>query len=106
MALLKSLKLVIGLSKKGLTKLNTDLRRTKSNFRRNFGEISGMAKNAALAITGSLVAGVGMLVRQGAKMEKLRTVPAAPLQPKCAQVTSQPQYRAHAGRHADLIGKR
>ena len=41
MAKLKDLKVTIGLSKRGLTKLNSDLRRTKSNFSRNFGEIAG-----------------------------------------------------------------
>ena len=73
MALLKSLKLVIGLSKEGLTKLNADLRRTKSNFKRNFGEIAGMAKNAALVIGTTLVAGVAALIKKGAEMETLRT---------------------------------
>ena len=33
MAKLKDLKVTIGLSKRGLTKLNADLRRTKSNFK-------------------------------------------------------------------------
>ena len=61
MAKLKDLKVTIGLSKKGLTKLNADLRRTKGNFKRNFGEIAGMAKNAAAAIGVTLVAGVAAL---------------------------------------------
>ena len=73
MALLKNLKLVIGLSKEGLTKLNADLRRTKSSFKRNFGEIAGMAKNAALAIGTTLVASIGVLIKKGAEMETLRT---------------------------------
>jgi len=73
MAKLKDLKVTIGLSKKGLTKLNGDIRRMKGNFRRNFGEIAGMVKNAALAITGTLVAGVGVLIKKGAEMETLRT---------------------------------
>jgi len=73
MAKLKDLKVTIGLNKKGLTKLNADLRRTKSNFKRNFGEIAGMAKNAALAIGATLVAGVAALIKKGAEMETLRT---------------------------------
>ena len=73
MALLKDLKVTIGLSKKGLTKLNADLRRTKSSFKRNFGEISNMAKNAALTIGVTLVAAVSALIKKGAEMETLRT---------------------------------
>ena len=73
MAKLKDLKVTIGLSKKGLTKLNADLRRTKSNFKRNFGEIASMAKNAAVAIGVTLVAGVAALIKKGAEMETLRT---------------------------------
>ena len=71
MALLKNLKLVIGLSKKGLTKLNADLRRTKSNFKRNFGEIAGMAKNAAAVIGTTLVAGLTAVIKAGAKLQTL-----------------------------------
>ena len=71
MALLKSLKLVIGLSKEGLTKLNADLRRTKSNFKRNFGEIAGMAKNAAAVIGTTLVAGLTAVIKAGAKLQTL-----------------------------------
>ena len=71
MAKLKDLKVTIGLSKKGLTKLNADLRRTKSNFRRNFGEIASMARNAALAIGGALVGAVASVIKAGADMEKL-----------------------------------
>ena len=73
MALLKDLKVTIGLSKRGLTKLNADLRRTKSSFKRNFGEISNMAKNAALTIGVTLVAAVSALIKKGAEMETLRT---------------------------------
>ena len=71
MAKLRDLKVTIGLSKKGLTKLNADLRRTKSNFRRNFGEIAQMAKRAAAVIATTLVAGVTALVKAGADMERL-----------------------------------
>jgi tape measure domain-containing protein len=71
MARLKDLKVTIGLSKKGLTKLNGDLRRVKGNFRRNFGEIAALASNAALAIGTTLVAGLTALIRAGAKMETL-----------------------------------
>ena len=73
MAKLKDLKVTIGIDKKGLTKLNGDLRRVKGNFRRNFGEIAGMAKNAAAVIGTTLVAGVAMLIKKGAEMETLRT---------------------------------
>jgi hypothetical protein len=73
MAKLKDLLVRIGLSKEGLRKLNNDLRTTKHKFRNNFGEIASMAKNSALVITGTLAAGVTALIRQGAKMEKLRT---------------------------------
>jgi hypothetical protein len=72
MARLKDLKITIGLSKKGLSKLNADLRRTKSNFQRNFGEISKLAGAAAMAITTTLVAGVGALIKKGAELQTLR----------------------------------
>ena len=71
MAKLKDLKVTIGLSKKGLTKLNADLRRSKSNFKRNFGEIAGMAKNAAAVIGTTLVAGLTAVVKAGAKLQTL-----------------------------------
>ena len=73
MAKLKDLKVTIGLDKKGLRKLNADLRTTKAKFRANFGEIASMAKNAALAIGTTLVAGIGVLIKKGAEMETLRT---------------------------------
>ena len=71
MAKLKDLKVTIGLSKRGLTKLNADLRRTKSNFRRNFGEITAAAKNAAFVIGGVLVSAVASVIKAGADMERL-----------------------------------
>lgn len=71
MAKLKDLKVTIGLSKKGLTKLNADLRRSKSNFKRNFGEIAGMAKNAAAVIGTTLVAGLTAVIKAGAKLQTL-----------------------------------
>ena len=71
MAKLKDLKVTIGLSKKGLTKLNADLRRLKSNFRRNFGEIAQMAKRAAQVIATTLLAGVVALAHSAAELEKL-----------------------------------
>lgn len=72
MAKLKDLKVTIGLSKRGLTKLNADLRRTKSNFKRNFGEIAGLAKRAALAITATLGAGLTAIVKSGADLQTLK----------------------------------
>ena len=71
MAKLKDLKVTIGLSKKGLIKLNADLRRSKANFKRNFGEIAGMAKNAAAVIGTTLVAGLTAVVKAGAKLQTL-----------------------------------
>ena len=73
MAKLKDLKVTVGLEKKGLRKLNQDLKTVKHKFRANFGEIAGMAKNAALAIGTTLVAGIGVLIKKGAEMETLRT---------------------------------
>jgi len=72
-AKLKDLKVTIGLEKKGLRKLNQDLRTTKHKFRANFGEIASMAKNAAAVIGTTLVAGVAALIKKGAEMETLRT---------------------------------
>ena len=72
MAKLKDLKVTIGLSKAGITKLNADLRRVKGNFRRNFGEIAGMAKNAALAIGTTLVSAVSAMIAASAKMETIK----------------------------------
>jgi len=72
-ARLANLKVVIGFDKTKLRELNKNIRDTRGKFRRNFGEIAGMAKNAALAITGTLVAGIGALIKKGAEMETLRT---------------------------------
>ena len=59
MAKLKDLKVTIGLSKSGLSKLNSDLRSTRANFNRNFGEIGKMAtqlgKNLTMSLTAPLV---------------------------------------------------
>ena len=67
MAKLKDLKVTIGLSKKGLTKLNSDLRRTKANFRRNFGEIQGMVRNTGRAMTAGITAPLGLMAVQSVK---------------------------------------
>jgi hypothetical protein len=72
MAKLKDLKITIGLSKAGLTKLNSDLRSTKANFNRNFGEISRLAGQAAMAITATLGAGLTALIQQGSKLQQLK----------------------------------
>jgi len=72
MAKLKDLKVTIGLSKRGLTKLNSDLRRTKSNFRRNFGEISNLAKQAGAAIMTGVAAGLTAIVKSGADLQTLK----------------------------------
>jgi len=71
MARLKDLKVTIGLSKKGLSKLNADLRRVKGNFRRNFGEISALVKNAALVIGTTLVGAVGAMIKASANLERV-----------------------------------
>ena len=72
MAKLKDLKVTIGLSKRGLTKLNSDLRRTKSNFRRNFGEISGLANQAGRAITMGVAAGLTAVIKAGSDLQTLK----------------------------------
>ena len=72
MAKLKDLKVTIGLSKRGLTKLNADLRRTKSNFRRNFGEISAMASRAGAAIMTGVAAGLTAVIKSGAELQTLK----------------------------------
>ena len=71
MAKLKDLKVTIGLSKKGLSKLNSDLRRTKSNFRRNFGEIAQLAKQVGTAIIGGVAAGMTAVIKAGADMQRV-----------------------------------
>jgi len=72
MAKLKDLKVTIGLSKKGLTKLNGDIRRMKGNFKRNFGEIASMAKNLAMSIGTTLVGAVSAMIAASAKMETVK----------------------------------
>jgi len=72
MAKLKDLKVTIGLSKKGLTKLNGDIRRMKGNFQRNFGEIASMAKNLAMSIGTTLVGAVSAMIAASAKMETVK----------------------------------
>ncbi len=67
MAKLKDLKVTIGLNKKGLTKLNADLRRTKSNFRRNFGAIQESVRNAGRAMTAGLTAPLALMAAQSVK---------------------------------------
>ena len=71
MAKLKDLKVTIGISKKGLSKLNGDLRRVKGNFRRNFGEISGLAMRVGGAITAGIGAGLTAVVKSGAQLQKM-----------------------------------
>ena len=51
MAKLADLKVSIGLSKTGLTKLNSQLKTTRAKFQRNFGAIQGMAKAAGRSMT-------------------------------------------------------
>ena len=67
MARLKDLKVTIGLSKKGLSKLNADLRSTKANFKRNFGDISGMVQNVGRNLTVGLTAPLGIMAAASVK---------------------------------------
>lgn len=67
MAKLKDLKVTIGLSKEGLTKLNGDLRRTKANFKRNFGEIQAMASNMGRNLSLGVTAPLGLMAVQAVK---------------------------------------
>jgi hypothetical protein len=67
MAKLKDLKVTIGLSKKGLSKLNADLRSTKANFKRNFGDISGMVQNVGRNLTVGLTAPLGIMAAASVK---------------------------------------
>ena len=67
MAKLKDLKVTIGLSKKGLTKLNSDLRSTKANFRRNFGQIQAMAQNMGRNLSVGVTAPLGIMAVQSVK---------------------------------------
>lgn len=71
MAKLKDLKVTIGLSKKGLTKLNSDIRRMKGNFRRNFGEISAMASRLGGMLVSAVGAGLTAVIKSGAKLQTL-----------------------------------
>ena len=71
MAKFANLKVVIGLSKEGLRKLNRDIKTTKGKFRANFGEIAGMAKNAALAIGSALAGAVTALIKASADMQRV-----------------------------------
>lgn len=67
MARLKDLKVSIGLSKEGLTKLNGDLRSVKSNFKRNFGQIQGMVTGAGRMMTASFTAPLALMGVQSVK---------------------------------------
>jgi len=67
MAKLKDLKVVIGLSKKGLTKLNSDLRQTKSTFKKNFGEIQSRVAGVGKAMTASITAPLVLMGAQSLK---------------------------------------
>lgn len=71
MAKLKDLKLTIGLSKAGLTKLNADLRRVKGNFRRNFGELTGLARQFGAVLVSTVGAGLTAIVKSGAKLQTM-----------------------------------
>jgi hypothetical protein len=67
MALLKDLKVNIGINTKSLTKLNGDLRRTKNTFRRNFGQIQAMAQNMGRNLSVGVTAPLGIMAVQSVK---------------------------------------
>ena len=71
MARLKDLKVTIGLSKRGLSKLNGDIRRMKGNFKRNFGEIAGIARQVGTAITAGIGVGLTAIIKSGAQLQTL-----------------------------------
>ena len=77
MAKLKDLKVTIGLSKTGLTKLNKDLRGVKAKFRNKFGELGAMSANMGRNLTAGLTAplvGLGAAaVKSAVDLEKLET---------------------------------
>ena len=58
---LKNLLVKVGVSTKGL---NADLRRTKNNFRRNFGEIQSLVNSTGRAMTASITAPLGLMAVQ------------------------------------------
>ena len=62
----------MALKRKALRKLNQDLKTVKHKFRANFGEIAGLAKNAALAIGATLGAGLTAIVKSGAELQTLK----------------------------------
>ena len=74
---LSDLKVVIGLSKSGLRKLNQDLATTKHKFRKNFGEIQGMVSGIGRGMTAAFtvpLVGVGAAaVQSAAQLETLET---------------------------------
>jgi len=72
MAKLGDLKVVVGLSKSGLSKLNGDIRRMKSNFNRNFGEIGRIAKQLGTAIIGGIGVGLTAVLKSGAQLQTMR----------------------------------
>ena len=72
MAKLKDLKVTIGIDKRGLPKLNADLRRIKGNFRRNFGEITAFAKRAAVMIGTTLAGAVTAMLKASADLERVQ----------------------------------
>ena len=69
---MKDLLIPVGIDKRGLPKLNADIRRIKSSFRRNFGEIAGIAKQVGAAIITGIGAGLTAVVKAGAKLQTLR----------------------------------
>lgn len=69
---LSDLKVVIGLSKSGLRKLNSDLRTTRAKFRSNFGEITNLAKRAAVTIGTTMAGAVTAMLKASADLERVQ----------------------------------
>lgn len=69
---LSDLKVVIGLSKSGLRKLNSDLRTTRAKFRSNFGEITNLAKRAAITIGTTMAGAVTAMLKASADLERVQ----------------------------------
>ena len=67
---LSDLKVTIGIS--GLRTLNKQLRDTRGKFRRNFGEITSLAKNAALTIGTTMAGAVTAMLKASADLERVQ----------------------------------
>jgi len=69
MAKLADLKVTIGLS--NVRNLNRQLRDVKGKFRKNFGEIAGLARSVGTAIASGVGAGLTAIIKSGAELQTL-----------------------------------